>query len=78
MSYVLERQGATLGQSYKNDKACADFINYTVADQMLKLLNKLSKLNFFSVQSDASADSGIVEFLIFYFNPYTEGFTLEN
>jgi hypothetical protein len=71
---LLERQGTSLGQGYKNDKACATFVHYIAADQRLKLLDTLSRLKFFCLQSDASTDSGNIEeelFLIFYFDPYT-------
>ncbi len=36
---LLEKQGASLGQCYKNDKACAVFVHYIAADQRLKLLD---------------------------------------
>ena len=72
---LLERQGARIGQGYKNDKACASFIHYIAEDLRIQLLNNLSKVNFFSVQSDTSTDSGNVEeelFLVLYFDPYTD------
>lgn len=73
---LIERQGSSVGVGYRNDKACATFVHYIAEDQKLQLLGKLSKVKFFSIQSDASTDSGNIEdelFLVLYFDPYTNG-----
>ena len=63
-----------MGPDYRNDHACSTFVKFIACN--LKE-NQLSQINacceFFSLQADASTDSGNVEdelFLILYFDPY--------
>ena len=78
MCELVERQGIDIGQNYKNDKACSMFVHYIAQDLKLQLLDSLSKVKYFSIQSDGSTytDSGNTEeelFLIQYFDPCLGG-----
>ena len=69
-----ERHGAELGQGYKNDRACATFVECIAREQQEQLMAALSRSKFFSLQADGSTDSGNVEdelFLILHFDPYS-------
>ena len=64
-----------LGTGYKNDQACANFVQYIAKDQRLQLVDILYKAKYFSIQIDGSTDSANVEeevFLTLYFNPYSD------
>ena len=64
-----ERHGVDLGEGYKNNQACAVFIQYIAQDQKQILLDALSKAKFYSMQGDGSNDSGNIEnelFLVVY------------
>ena len=68
-----ELHGVDLGPGYKNDHACATFIEYIALEFKQQLLASLNNSKFFSVQVDASTDSGNVEdelFLVLYFDPH--------
>ena len=67
-----ERHGVGIGGSYRNDHACATFVKFIALDLQQQLKKDISSANFFSVQVDASTDSGNIEeelFLILYFDP---------
>ena len=67
-----ERHGAELGQGYKNDRACASFVEFIAREQQEKLMTALSRSKFFSLQADGSTDAGNTEdemFLVLYFDP---------
>ena len=67
-----ERHGVDIGGSYRNDHACATFVKFIALDLQQQLKKDISSANFFSVQVDASTDSGNIEeelFLILYFDP---------
>lgn len=51
-----EMHGVDVGSSYRNDKACAEFIDYLGEDLNEKLTKDLGKANFYSVLSDGSMD----------------------
>ena len=62
-----------MGQGYKNDQACASFVEYIAMEQREILLQALKAARFFSLQADGSTDVGNVEnelFLALYFDPY--------
>ena len=68
-----EKHGVDLGAGYKNNQACATFVDYIAQAQREVLLSRLAKAKFFSIQADSSADSGNIEdklFLVQYFNPH--------
>ena len=50
-----------MGARYKNDDACATFIQYIAKEQQQHLLETLSKVKFFSIQADGSTYTGNVE-----------------
>ena len=67
-----ERHGVDLGAWYKNDDACATFVNYIAKEQQQNLLETLSKVKFFSIQADGSTDTANVEdelYTVQYFEP---------
>ena len=71
---LQERHGVDLGSGYKNEKACATFVDYISLEQRRILVNSLDRARFFSLQLDGSADSGNVEdelFLVVFCDPYT-------
>ena len=64
-----------LGAGYKNNQACAIFVDYIALAQREALAAQLAKAKFFSIQADGSTDSGNVEdklYLLVYFDPYTQ------
>ena len=56
-----EYHGINLGQSYKNNQACATFIEYIALEQRNFLVEALRHSKFFNIQADGSTDSGDVE-----------------
>ena len=69
-----ERHGVDLGQGYKNNQACAEFIDFIALEQQQNLAKSLSKAHFFSLQADSSTDSGNVEdevFLVVFCDLYS-------
>uniref|UniRef100_A0A1X7SRW2 DUF4371 domain-containing protein n=1 Tax=Amphimedon queenslandica TaxID=400682 RepID=A0A1X7SRW2_AMPQE len=69
-----ERHGVDLGVGYKNDRACTTFTEFIGRDLQHALQSKLLSCRFFSVQADATTDTGNAEvelFLALYFDPYT-------
>ena len=72
--YLIEKHGVGLGTGYKNDQACATFVQYIAKDQRLQLVDILSKAKFYSTQVDGNTDSANIEeevFLTVYFNPHS-------
>ena len=66
---LQERHGVNLGTGYKNEKACATFVDFISLEQQHIVVNSLAKARFFSLQLDGSTDSGNVEdevFLVVY------------
>ena len=57
-----ERHGVSLGSGYKNDHACATFIEFIAKEQQQILTIALSKS---SLQADSSVDAGHVELELF-------------
>ena len=51
-----ERHGVDLGQGYKNNQACASFIEFIALDQQRSLVDTLSCANFYSFQTDGTTD----------------------
>ena len=67
-----ERHGVDLGQGYKNELACATFIDYIAQEQRQGLAASLSRARFFDLQADGSTDAGNIEdkiFLAVYCDP---------
>ena len=68
---IWKNDTVDIGGSYKNDHACATFVKFIALDLQQQLKKDISSANFFSVQVDASTDSGNIEeelFLILYFD----------
>ena len=68
-----EKHGVDLGSGYKNDKACATFVEYIAQEQRELLTSTLARAKFFSIQSDGSTDAGNAEnelFLVLYLDPH--------
>ena len=71
-----EKHGVDLGSGYKNDKACATFVEYIAQQQRKLLTSTLAKAKFFSIQADGSTNVGNVEnelFLALYLDPHAPG-----
>ena len=71
---VQERHGINLGGCYKNEHACATFVEYIAQDLQGQLGESLHKAKFYSIQMDGSTDSGNIEeelFLVVYFDPFS-------
>ena len=71
-----EKHGVDLGTGYKNNQACATFVEYIGQSLKEGLAGVLTKANYFSIQADSSTDCGNIEdelFLVVYFNAHTQG-----
>ena len=71
---LQERHGVKLGECYKNDHACATFVEYIARDLQCQLGESLHKAKFYSIQMDGSTDSANKEeelFLVVYFDPFS-------
>ena len=55
---IEERHGVKLGEGYKNDQACAEFVHFIALDLLKQLTKALTAVKFFSLQADSSTDSG--------------------
>ena len=69
-----EKHGVDLGPGYRNDHACATFIEYIARDFQQQLVAALNQCKFFSLQADSSTDTGNTEnelFLVLYFDPHS-------
>ena len=68
-----EKHGIDLGSGYKNNKACATFVEYIAQQQRELLTSTLAKAKFFSIQTDGSTDVSNVGnklFLALYLYPH--------
>ena len=76
MCQLEEINGVDLRTGYKNDQACATFVQFIAREHQISLkLALTSKSKFFSLQADASTDAGNVEvelFLSLRFDPYSD------
>ena len=61
-----ERHGVDLDQEYKNNQACATFIEFIALDQQCSLVEALSHVNFISLQADSTTDSGNIKDELFF------------
>ena len=61
-----EKHGVSLGTGYKNDKACAVFVDFIAQERREALLDSVSKAKFFSVQADGTTDKGNIEEEMFH------------
>ena len=60
-----EKHGVKIGSGYQNDHACASFVHFIALEQLEILKDQLSKVNFFSMQADASTDAANKECELF-------------
>ena len=70
-----QRHGVDLGQGYKNDQACATFVEYIAREQQESLTCALNSGKFISLQAYGSTGAGNIEnelFLAPYFDPYAK------
>ena len=56
-----ERHGVDLGTAYKNNQACATFVEYIAKEQQQVLARALSEAKFYSFQCDGTTDCGNAE-----------------
>ena len=66
-----ERHGVDVGGSYRNDHACATFVEFIATDLRKQLREAINKANFFSIQIDSSTDCGNVDeelFMVLFFD----------
>ena len=69
-----EKHGVDLGPGYRNDHACATFIEYIARDFQQQPVAALNQCKFFSLQADSSTDTGNTEnelFLVLYFDSHS-------
>ena len=67
-----ELHGVDIGATYRNNKACAEFVDYLGEDLNEKLAKDLTNANFYSVLSDGSTDCAVREqecMFALYFDP---------
>ena len=70
---LQQRHGVDLGQTYRNELACATFTDFIARDLKNQLSQALHKAKFFSMQMDGSTDAGNMEqelFMVIFFDPY--------
>ena len=58
---IIERHGVELATGFKNEKACAMFMDYISQELQLAVVNSLTKAKFFSLQLEGSTDQGNIE-----------------
>ena len=56
-----EAKGLTLGQTYRNSKACSTFVKYIAMTAMDQVADEIKKAEFVSVTSDGATDASITE-----------------
>ena len=61
-----EKHRVNLGTGYKNDKACALFVEFIAQERREALLDVVSKARFFSIQADGTTDKGNIEEEMFH------------
>ena len=67
-----EMHGVSMGEAYRNDKSCAEFIDYLGKDIGDNLCSDLAKARFYSVLTDGSTDISTKEqesVFVLYFDP---------
>ena len=67
-----QKHGVDLGCAYRNKNTCGLFIDFIADDLAKQLKEKLDKRHFYSVLTDGSTDSGIIEkgaIFVMSFNP---------
>ena len=62
---LQERHGVNLGTGYKNEKACAIFVDFIALELKHTIANSLARVKFFSLQLDGSMNVGNVEDEVF-------------
>ena len=70
-----ERHGVDIGGSYRNDHACATFVEFIGADLRHQLRKDINKARFFSIQVDSSTDCGNIDeelFMVLFFDGLSE------
>ena len=67
-----EKHGVNLGTGYKNNQACATFVDYIAQSQREGLAAVLAKAKFLSIQADGSTDSEDELFLVLYFDAHSQ------
>ena len=70
-----EKHGVDLGVGYKNNQACATFVENIAMSMREGLADVLSKAKYFSIQADGSTDTANIEdelFLVLYFDAHTK------
>ena len=70
-----EKHGVDLGIGYKNNQACATFVDFIAQSMREELVEVLDKAKFFSIQADGSTDVANVEdelFLVQYFDSHSQ------
>ena len=69
-----EKHRVDLGPGYRDDHACAMFIEYIDRDFQQQLVAALNQCKFFSLQADSSTELGYTEnelFLVIYFDSHS-------
>ena len=56
----------SLGETYRNIKACRNFVLYIAEVERMAMVEVLKKVPFYSILSDGSTDSSICEAEIMY------------
>ena len=69
-----EIHGVSMGEAYRNDKSCGEFIDYLGKDISDNLSSDLAKTRFYSVLIDGSTDISTKDqesVFVLYFDPKT-------
>ena len=61
-----EKKGVNVGQTYRNDKSCREFLRAIAAVERKKITQQLQSANFVTIMSDGSTDVATIENEIVY------------
>lgn len=61
-----EKKGVTVGQTYRNDMECRQFVNYIARVERQKTQELLDGSKFLSILADGSTDSAVIEEELLY------------
>ena len=61
-----EKKGLSVGDSYRNEKKCSEFIESIAEEQRMQLRSVIEKAHYFSIMVDGTTDSSVTEAEIMY------------
>eukprot|EP00731_Ephydatia_muelleri_P019526 Em0012g351a len=68
-----EKKGLSVGDSYRNEKKCSEFIESIAEEQRMQLRSVIQKAHYFSIMVDGTTDSSVTEAEIMYIRYAIDG-----